>query len=217
MNNNQFGTNSTNNQMNSNNFNQSQQTTNFGQNQNSQSNNFVQNQNHDMNAFNEQPMPNNTSKSKNNTILIIGIIVIVVIVGAVLLFSGVFSGNSKNASTYVQDAKSIINGANSLVDSDNISSVLGSSGNKYAPICTYNNENNESTITLNSIINEGYFSNNNNINYDLNSSFVKVKAVIKNNSCKYEYYIYLTDGNYSIGTPSNPILESDITNKSVKK
>ncbi len=219
MNNNQFGMNSTNNQMNSNNFNQNEsfnqpeQPTNFGQNQNNQPNNSNQN----MNTFNEQPTHNNNT-SKNKTFLIIGVIVIIVIIGAILLFS-IFNGNSKNASTYVKDAKSIINGAEALVDYDSTSSVLNSTTSKYAPICsTYNIQSTEKTITLSDIINEGYFSNNSNISYDLNSSFVKVKAVIsQEKGCNYEYYIYLTDGIYSIGTPSNPILKDNITNKSVTK
>ena len=38
---------------------------------------------------------------------------------------------------------------------------------------------------------------------DVNSSYVLFKAVIRNNQCIYDRYIYFTDGKYSIGTIDN--------------
>lgn len=42
-------------------------------------------------------------------------------------------------------------------------------------------------------------------------SYVKIVPKVKDNSCEYEFYIYLTDGTYSIGSANNPILEKNIT------
>lgn len=225
MNNNQFGMNSTNNQMNSNNFNQNgsfnqpEQPTNFGQNQNNQPNNFIQSPNQNMNTFNEQSTSNNKSKNKNKIILIIGVIVIVVIIGVILLFSGIFNGNNKNDLTFVSNAKSYVAAAEALVDSDGVSSLFGSSEKKYAPTCNSNND--EINIKIIDIITENYgtldFAGPYGTYYDVNNSYVKVKAIYSEGLCNYEYYIYLTDGTYSIGTPNNPILIDNVTTKSIKK
>ena len=52
-------------------------------------------------------------------------------------------------------------------------------------------------------------------NFDYNSSYVLVEATEINGRCQYKASIYLTDGKYSIGVPSNPISENDINSASI--
>ena len=52
-------------------------------------------------------------------------------------------------------------------------------------------------------------------NFDYNSSYVLVEAAEINGRCQYKASIYLTDGKYSIGMPSNPISENDINSASI--
>lgn len=54
-------------------------------------------------------------------------------------------------------------------------------------------------------------------NYDYNLSYILVQPDKVNGMCKYKMSIYLTDGAYSLGTTSSPIVESDIDNTSIKK
>lgn len=54
-------------------------------------------------------------------------------------------------------------------------------------------------------------------NYDRNSSYVIVEASEVNGTCQYKASIYLTDGVYSLGTSSNPVLESEINSTNIKK
>ena len=136
------------------------------------------------------------------------------------MLSGIFNGNNKNDLTFVSNAKSYVIAAEALVDSDGVSSLFGSSEKKYAPTCNSNNDD-ETNIKIIDIITENYgtldFDGPYGTYYDVNNSYVKVKAIYTNGTCDYEYYIYLTDGTHSIGTPSNPILIDNVTTKSIKK
>ena len=53
--------------------------------------------------------------------------------------------------------------------------------------------------------------------YDANASFIVIEASGTEESCKYKKYIYLTDGTYSIGTETNPVLETEIDMYEVNK
>ena len=46
---------------------------------------------------------------------------------------------------------------------------------------------------------------------DVDNSYIKIVPNVKDDVCEYEYSIYITDGVYSIGTDSNPVLAKDIT------
>ena len=50
---------------------------------------------------------------------------------------------------------------------------------------------------------------------DKSSSYVKVVPTIKEKDCTYSYYVYMTDGEHSVGTSDNPILETDLTGEIV--
>ncbi len=54
-------------------------------------------------------------------------------------------------------------------------------------------------------------------NYDYNKSYVLVEAYKENGVCKYKASIYLTDGTYSLGTSSIPVLDSNIDSTEIKK
>ena len=214
MNNNQFGMNSTNNQMNSNNFNQQGQSSNF--NQNGGYNQYQQpNLNQNMNTFNESTMPTNNPSKKDDKktkliIIIVALIVIIPILGILisrLMADGIFNDTTKKV--FVDDAKTIFDAAQMIVNEDNSNPYLE---NSYAPKCKRDGD--ETTIPFSRFEQITSFS----INYD-ESSFVKVKAILDLEimECNYEYYIYLTDGTYSIGTASNPVLKDNVTIKSVTK
>jgi len=52
---------------------------------------------------------------------------------------------------------------------------------------------------------------------DLINSYVNIKVNYNNNNntCDYEYSIYMTDDKYSLGSKDNPILESNVSNSKV--
>lgn len=187
----------------------------------SQQNSYNYSQENLNNNNNNVVSSNDNKKQKSNVKIIIIIVVIVLVIYALFrLATFLISFKTVNSvldntrtSAFVSSAKSYIEYAKSLVQIDEVN------GNaKYAPSCVINNS--TSKITLNEIS-----SNKGNIlgaspfggTYDFDSSYVKVTSKVNNNSCDYEYSIYLTDGTYSIGTSSNPILYSDLSSNSVKK
>ena len=50
---------------------------------------------------------------------------------------------------------------------------------------------------------------------DMSASFVEVDAVPSNGACEYVYYIYITDGKYSIGTDGSPVKENELKVESI--
>ncbi len=188
MNNNQFGMNSTNNQMNSNNF-----STN-------------------MNTQSTMPVNNNSKKGDKKTkliIIIVALIIIIPILGILIskfMVGSIFNDTTKKV--FVDDANIILDTAHMLVTND-FSNFLEETS--YAPKCQTGGD--ETTIPFSNFTEITNFT----INYN-EDSFVKVKSIDNDTGiCNYEYYIYLTDGTYSIGTTSNPVSENDLTIKSVKK
>lgn len=167
----------------------------------------------------------NTSKKSNTKLIIIiviaivAVIILIRVVGFFLAYSGVNSVvDSTRSSAFVSDAKSYLEYARSLVRTDEANSLFGGTI-KYAPSC-YNSNNNISKITLNEI--SSNTSGASTVSpfggsYDLYSSYVQVAAELTNNECKYIYSIYITDGNYSIGSPNNPINYDKLSVSDVKK
>ena len=164
---------------------------------------------------------NNSKKIDKKTKIIIAIVVIIIIAPVLIYLISRFvinnTNDNSNAEEFVLDAKSYVISAEEIVNSEGMSSLFGDSENKYSPKCNSNNE--EKNIKLIDIINYGAldFSGPYGSYYDVNNSFVKVKAIFSEGTCDYKYYIYLTDGTYSIGTSSNPIIIDDVTTKSIKK
>ena len=116
------------------------------------------------------------------------------------------------------DAKSYLEYARNLVRTDETNSLLGGTV-KYAPSC-FNESKKVSKITFNEIssnTSESSIVSPFGGSYDLNSSYVQVVADLKNNECKYIYSIYITDGTYSIGSPSSPVEYDKLSVSDVKK
>ncbi len=175
-----------------------------------------------LNNFNNNIISNNNDKKKKSNTKVTIIIIVAVLVIYILfrLITSLTSYNAVNsvidntrASSFVSDAKSYVQNARFIVGNEEASGKL-----KYSPSCSIDNS--ASKIILKEIVsNSGNMSSTSPFGkkYDLDSSFIKVISKITNNSCDYEYYIYLTDGTYSIGTPSNPILYNDLNSNNIKK
>ena len=158
-------------------------------------------------------------QNKKNAIKTIMVIVILVlIVFGIIKIANIFLSNNaidnKNSLTFVSNAESFITDAKSLVRKDE----LTSKDFNYAPSCTDENKK-ETIIYLSKILSN---INDNKISpfggeYNLDKSYVKVVAKQKNSSCEYNYYIYLTDNNYYIGSENNPVLLTNLTKDEVKK
>lgn len=190
-------------------------------NNNIQQENINNNVNSSVNYNNSE----NTPKKSNTKLIIIIVIAVVAlfglirVVGLILAQQGITSVlDNTRTSAFVSDAKSYLESARSLVLSDATNSLLGGSI-KYAPSC-FDASKKVSKITFNDIS-----SNTSGIStvspfgesYDLNSSYVQVVADLKNNECKYIYSIYITDGTYSIGSPSSPVEYDKLSVSDVKK
>lgn len=203
-------------------INQTNNQQNTHNNTNGQHNEIINN-NVDLNNNHSDNTKNN---KKNNITKIIIIIISVIAIFGLISFVGIFlSFNAINSvwdstkiSSFTADAKLYIGGARYLINIDNVEYLLGGT-TKYAPSCS-DFGSRESIITLNEIVSNT--DNDNTIspfdgNYDLNSSFVKVVSNLDKGNCEYSYYIYLTDGTYSIGTAINPTLSEEIDDSKVKK
>lgn len=155
-------------------------------------------------------------KNAIKTIMVIAILVLIVF--GIIKIANIFLSNNaidnKNSLTFVSNAESFITDAKSLVRKDELSSK----DFNYAPSCTDENKK-ETIIYLSKILSN---INDNKISpfggeYNLDKSYVKVVAKQKNSSCEYDYYIYLTDNSYYIGSGDNPILSTNLTKDEVKK
>ena len=155
-------------------------------------------------------------KNAIKTIMVIAILVLIVF--GIIKIANIFLSNNaidnNNSLTFVSNAESFITDAKSLVRKDELSSK----DFNYAPSCTDENKK-ETIIYLSKILSN---INDNKISpfggeYNLDKSYVKVVAKQKNSSCEYDYYIYLTDNNYYIGSGDNPILSTNLTKDEVKK
>lgn len=162
---------------------------------------------------------NEEKQNKKNAIkTVIIIIILIIFVLGIIKLANTFLSNSaidnNNSLTFVSNAESFITDAKSLVRKDELSSK----DFNYAPSCTDENKK-ETIIYLSKILSN---INDNKISpfggeYNLDKSYVKVVAKQKNSSCEYNYYIYLTDNNYYIGSENNPVLLTNLTKNEVKK
>lgn len=183
--------------------------------------NGVNNLNQTLPNQSNQEIPNQPKKSKKKIIIIIASIIVILIL-PFLILKDFFRDNEKLATEFVNDALEFLNGAESLVTADSTNSLFGPTDPKYAPKCITGNE--ESTIKLNEIVDNPEITLTFTLKspygdkYDLDNSYIKIKA-IKNetSSCSYDYYIYLTDKTYSIGTKTNPIEKNKLSSKVVTK
>ena len=155
-------------------------------------------------------------KSSIITFLVI-IVLILLIFGIIKIVNNFLSNNkidNNNSLVFVSNAESFIMDAKTLVKKDEKSSK----DLNFAPSCIDDNKK-IIIISLSKILSNV---NDNKISpfggeYNLDKSYVRVNAIYKNELCEFEYYIYLTDNNYSIGTENNPIISDKITKEVVKK
>ena len=161
------------------------------------------------------------------------IVVLAIVMGlAVVAITGVLD-NARKA-TFVADAKSFLEGAHSLVNADDMNSMLGASAGTFKPAC--NNTSNTVYIPIGAIrLQQGgekspygnYYlgmgkktgdtkietSMGSSITSGYTGSYIKVvSSVSTDDGCSYTFYIYLTDGVYKIAET----VEADVTTSSVE-
>ena len=182
-------------------------------------------------------MKNLKNKKGFTLVELLAVIVVLAIVMslAVVSITGVVDDTRKKA--FVDDAKSFLDGAHQLV-TNSLSDIggdvtagyapqckgisgggTGVSDTRYIPISTINLDRGGINSPYNNKYDKGELkapvkpSTENAVPAKI-QSYVKVTAYITDAttvSCEYHYYIYLTDGVYSIGTSSSPAAEIEYT------
>jgi len=174
--------------------------------------------------MNTPPMNNETNfqvdeqKTKKNRKIIIIIVVIIVVIVLYWIFSFVLSMfsttnmlDNTRKSAFMRDAQSYLSYAKNLVREDETNALFGKT-TKYIPECINNNSKKINIELIPSSNSKSPFG-----GEYLSSSYVEVLAIKNNNnSCDYEYFIYLTDGEHSIGSSSSPIKENNLSVNDVK-
>jgi len=162
---------------------------------------------------------NNRPKKRNKILTIVFVIIgIFVLIQIGIISISINQTTNKfettRKSTFISSAKSYVNIARSLIMNDN--------SGAYKPDCVINDVKYISLADLNSNYSSpfgGYFKTGLKYNKSLdnipNESYIKVQTI--DNNCKYEYYIYLTDGTYNIGTRTSPISYEKLDISDVKK
>lgn len=173
-------------------------------------------------------MPKN--KKGFTLVELLAVIVILAIVMGLAAVAITSVLNNTRRSAFVTDAKSFIEGARDLVNSDALNDLLGTSGGNYAPSCAngtgetnfipvsairlesggetspYGNpyQKGTGTVAVTTRPSDG-------------SSYIEVtSSVDANNECTYAYKIFLSDGVYAIGTQTTTVAWSDIDTDDVK-
>ena len=134
---------------------------------------------------------------------LLAVIVVLAIVMslAVVAITGVLD-NARKA-TFVADAKAFLEGARNLVTSDEMNSLLDGDSGEYAVACDSSTIPSSRTIDVSTIkTQQGGVKSPYGNNYDKGNSKIYVSAAKDGTDCKYTYKIYLTDGVYAIGGPS---------------
>lgn len=174
-------------------------------------------------------------KLKNNKgftlVELLAVIVVLAIVMGIAAVAITSVLNNTRKSTFATNAELFIDGARDLVNASDMNSMLGATGDKYAPTCTsgaktyipvlavnlesggetspYNNGYLKGTIktpsstTIPTYTPEG-------ASEAVTASYVLVEIDDLTN-CTYKYSIYLSDGVYAVGTASQPVPENQIT------
>lgn len=175
-------------------------------------------------------MPKN--KKGFTLVELLAVIVILAIVMGLAAVAITSVLNNTRRSAFVTDAKSFIEGARDLVNSDALNDLLGTSGGNYAPSCK-NGTSEKKFIPISAIRLESggetspygnpYQKGTGTVAVTTRptdgTSFIEVtSSVDANNECTYAYKIFLSDGVYAIGTydEDGTIALSDIDIDDVK-
>ena len=168
------------------------------------------------------------------------IVVLAIVMGlAAVAITGVLENTRKAA--MVSDAKSFLNGAHSLLNSSDLSTMVGGTGSNYAPSCNatetkyiplaalelekggkspYNNTYLKGTdaapVTENTTTTDPEYMTIK--EGDKQASYIKVTSTVSGGKCTFNYEIYLTDGVYNITGESTgtSVAEGSLTNDNVK-
>ncbi len=136
------------------------------------------------------------------SLIISAVLVVIYIVLFIIAYVSVNSFiNDSRANIFRNDAQSYINGAH-MQNYDKIK--CENSGVKSYKLSLPKTEHNTYISPFNG-------------SYDINKSFILIEAQKVNDRCETKRYIYLTDGNYSLGTSSNPVIESLVRTAKIKR
>ena len=158
---------------------------------------------------------NRIKNNKGFTLVeLLAVIVVLAIVMslAVVAITGVLD-NARKA-TFVSEAKSFLEGARNVVNSEELVSVLDSTKAEHLVSCGGANPSTEIQISEIPLQQGGKKSPYGN-NYT-DDSFVRVTARMVDNVCTYNYSIFLSDSVYRIGTKDLPDEWSTIDTSSIK-
>ena len=147
---------------------------------------------------------------------LLAVIVVLAIVMslAVVAITGVLD-NARKA-TFVSEAKSFLEGARNVVNSDDLISVIDRNNVHHLLACD-NPAYKTTRITLDEIpLQQGGIKSPYGNPYDKTNSYITVTANMEGTTCKYEYKIFLYDGIYAIGEINAPEEWNAIETGSVK-
>ena len=158
-------------------------------------------------------------KLKNNKgftlVELLAVIVVLAIVMslAVVAITGVLD-NARRA-TFVSEAKSFLEGARNVVNSDDLISVIDRNNVHHLLACD-NPAYATTKITLDEIpLQQGGIKSPYGNKYDKLNSYIIVNAKKNGTTCQYEYRIFLYDGIYAIGEVNKPVEWNSIETGSV--
>ena len=167
------------------------------------------------------------------------IVVLAIVMGlAAVAITGVLENTRKAA--MVSDAKSFLNGAHSLVNSSDLSTMVGGTGSNYAPSCNsdgnvvyiplaaldlekggdspYGNKYLRGTVTTPQTAYTAIQDTPEGSEIAMQASYIKVENDVNNGKCTFSYEIYLTDGVYHITADAEnktSVAEGSLTNDKV--
>lgn len=147
---------------------------------------------------------------------LLAVIVVLAIVMslAVVAITGVLD-NARKA-TFVSEAKSFLEGARNVVNSDDLISVIDRNNVHHLLACD-NDAYKSTTIKLDEIpLQQGGIKSPYGNKYDKTNSYIVVTAQMNGTTCQYEYQIFLYDGIYAIGEVNKPVEWNSIETGSVK-
>ena len=162
-------------------------------------------------------------------IKIAGVILILLIVGIVIYNTVPNNNNDNNTfndglyntkkAAFKSDAIIFIDVGRNILNKEQQNELLNKTKSKYVPSC--NSNNNNVKIYLDTILSQldgGGKTSPFGSPYNSNS-YVMITAKQANNSdyCSYEYSIYLSDNNYSIGSINSPVLSTELNNNIIQK
>ncbi len=170
----------------------------------------------------------NLNKKGFTLVELLAVIVVLAIVMSLAVVSITSVVDDTRRKGFVSDAKSFLDGAHQLVTSSS-SDIFGSTTTGFAPQCKKGGDDRYIPLSAINLDRGGINSPYNNpykkgegtaaktqLSDVSSASYIHVKTVVDDTTlaCEYRYYIYLTDGNYAIGTASNAVPEIKYSNES---